>query len=1062
MRIHRLTIQAFGPFGASETIDFDALGAQGLFLMHGPTGSGKTSVLDAVCFALFGQVPGSRRTHTDRLRSDHAAPHLDPRVQMEFTVAERRLRIDRRPSYFAPKKRGGGTTKRQASVVLEERGATGWRAISTRLDEAGLEISDALGLGLEQFAQVVLLPQGEFAAFLRAKADERAALLERLFDISRFADVERWLADHRRELRGRVDAADASARTALVRAEESLTDHAPQIDHWRSLPLDDLPAQIGAAAADLSLALTAAMAGADRARAWATTTRRRHERAVECRRIAAERADAQLVWQRHLDSADDRAATRRTLQRHDAATRVWPLLGVADSAATELERRSSAVMQAHDRLAALLGSDSEHPLDPEQRLAAGDQALAGVRGLLDVRAQSLQRLPRLKADHVAAARTAKSAAESVAAIVARLSAVDVERAALAEIVAPESAVRDRVRLLRDDRRAGERLRSLTATLATADAEQHARALDFTDAERHVLALRHARLEGMAAELALDLLDGDACPVCGSPDHPAPATDSDPVTAADVDDAEQLAAAADGRLATARAAVAASAARVEEARAEQTRIRADWAMLQSATRDSASRELGMRESAGLESAGLESASNALTDDTSEQRLRSELAALATIEAALGQLQNLAAEADRLGASRDRAQEEHDVALRASERAAQTVADLEATVADQGDRLRAALEAHQRDCRCSDAADQLAAWGSAVLAHHDTFRRLVAEAARAKDATDTAREARDTAENELHRQLEVESFADRVALSTARLPRDEAERKRQELRSAEQVAEHARGVLDRPLTVGATNGAADLSEAITDSDEVDASSVEFLATALESALVAERVAHTNYESIKRAQRSIERLAAEVTAVVESSRADRDRLPTVDRITDLVSGGNENVLRMRLSSYVLAARLEQVTELANESLAVMTGGRYRLEHTDERAKGGSRSGLGLRVLDAWTGTPRDTASLSGGESFMASLALALGLGQAVLHDAGGRPLQTLLVDEGFGTLDDESLELVMQVLDDLRAGGRTVGIVSHVGELRSRVPAQIEVRKSEQGSSLRVHLGDASPAA
>nr|WP_275578503.1 SbcC/MukB-like Walker B domain-containing protein [Yimella sp. NH-Cas1] len=143
-------------------------------------------------------------------------------------------------------------------------------------------------------------------------------------------------------------------------------------------------------------------------------------------------------------------------------------------------------------------------------------------------------------------------------------------------------------------------------------------------------------------------------------------------------------------------------------------------------------------------------------------------------------------------------------------------------------------------------------------------------------------------------------------------------------------------------------------------------------------------------------------------------------------------------------------------------MSGGRYQLEHTDAKAKGGARSGLGLQVLDSWTGTSRDTASLSGGETFMVSLALALALGQAVLHEAGGRPLQTLLVDEGFGSLDDESLELVMQVLDELRSGGRTVGIVSHVSELRTRVPAQIRVHKTEQGSRVEVLVGDAGSAA
>jgi exonuclease SbcC len=167
------------------------------------------------------------------------------------------------------------------------------------------------------------------------------------------------------------------------------------------------------------------------------------------------------------------------------------------------------------------------------------------------------------------------------------------------------------------------------------------------------------------------------------------------------------------------------------------------------------------------------------------------------------------------------------------------------------------------------------------------------------------------------------------------------------------------------------------------------------------------------------------------------------------------------MRLSSYVLAARLAEIATLANERLTTMSDGRYTLEYTDARAAKGARSGLGLLVRDAWTGQPRETSSLSGGEAFMASLALALGMGDAVRAEAGGFDLQTLFVDEGFGSLDEESLEQVMAVLDTLREGGRAVGIVSHVTELRTRIPHQLRVLKEQAGSRIQTEDRD-SPAA
>jgi exonuclease SbcC len=169
-----------------------------------------------------------------------------------------------------------------------------------------------------------------------------------------------------------------------------------------------------------------------------------------------------------------------------------------------------------------------------------------------------------------------------------------------------------------------------------------------------------------------------------------------------------------------------------------------------------------------------------------------------------------------------------------------------------------------------------------------------------------------------------------------------------------------------------------------------------------------------------------------------------------------GGENARRMSLSAYVLAARLEQVAGAASARLAQMSGGRYTLVHSDEPVKGQRRTGLGLHVVDAWTGRHRDTTSLSGGESFYTSLALALGLADVVSAEAGGTAIETLFVDEGFGTLDEDTLEEVMDVLDGLRSGGRAVGLVSHVADLRQRIPAQIEVVKGRDGSHLSVLAG------
>ncbi|MGW1603210.1 SbcC/MukB-like Walker B domain-containing protein, partial [Streptomyces eurythermus] len=192
-----------------------------------------------------------------------------------------------------------------------------------------------------------------------------------------------------------------------------------------------------------------------------------------------------------------------------------------------------------------------------------------------------------------------------------------------------------------------------------------------------------------------------------------------------------------------------------------------------------------------------------------------------------------------------------------------------------------------------------------------------------------------------------------------------------------------------------------------------------------------------------------AAEAVRRLAPLRAEHDRVARLAALTAGTSADNER--RMRLESYVLAARLEQVAATATVRLQRMSSGRYTLVHSADRT-GRGRSGLGLHVVDAWTGRERDTATLSGGETFFASLALALGLADVVTEEAGGVRLDTLFIDEGFGSLDDQTLDEVLDVLDGLRERDRSVGIVSHVADLRRRVHAQLEVVKGRSGSSLR----------
>ena len=331
-------------------------------------------------------------------------------------------------------------------------------------------------------------------------------------------------------------------------------------------------------------------------------------------------------------------------------------------------------------------------------------------------------------------------------------------------------------------------------------------------------------------------------------------------------------------------------------------------------------------------------------------------------------------------------------------------------------------------------------------HTRLREIVERAHAAKVEVLRASTATDEAQRSLTRALSEGDFADTDDLEGCALSSDEMTR----LEEIVESHEHRRAVA---LAVLAEEDV----EAALGADPVDLealeASVDEAADAAEAATRRQATAETVRSQFVVVRDHLVETVARLGPTV-------DRAALVTRMASLVTGtSSDNDKRMRLSTFVLAARLERIVELANERLVDMADGRYELGHDDSGARGGRRGGLGLLVRDLWTGRVRPTSSLSGGESFTAALALALGLADAIREESGGREVGTLFVDEGFGTLDQDSLEQVLDVLDGLRDGGRIVGVVSHVGEMRTRIPAQVIVHKTQHGSTLSVS-GISSP--
>ncbi|CAM5258135.1 SMC family ATPase OS=Streptomyces alboniger OX=132473 GN=CP975_02050 PE=4 SV=1 [Streptomyces alboniger] len=539
MRLHRLRLTAFGPFGAPQDIDFDGLSAAGLFLLHGPTGAGKTSVLDAVCFALYGSVPGDRQGGKQgmTLRSDHARAGTRAEVRLELTVAGRRLEITRQPPWERPKKRGTGTTTEKAQSWLREyergpeAGADGhWKDLSRSHQEIGEEISQLLGMSKEQFCQVVLLPQGDFARFLRADAEARGKLLGRLFDTHRFAAVEQRLAEQRRTTEAEVKAGDAALLADAHRMQQAATDDGGGPE----LPLPDLvPGDPGLAAEVLAWAAVARADARERlAVARCALTAAESEQAAADRRFAEARELDQL--QARFAQARERVARlharedelrswERSLERARKAETVAPALGLREDAETEHRRAGQEESRARARLPGTFAASGAAGLAAAARKAAEE-----LGGLASAR-RAERRLAGIADERASLDRQERADDELLQDATAWLDGWDATRTALQErIASAQEAVTHAERLAGRLEPAQARLdaarrRDRLAQDATAAKERALAAREHATAtHERWLDLKEQRLTGIAAELAAHLTDGAPCAVCGATEHPAPA------------------------------------------------------------------------------------------------------------------------------------------------------------------------------------------------------------------------------------------------------------------------------------------------------------------------------------------------------------------------------------------------------------------------------------------------------------------------------------------------------------------------------------------------------------
>lgn len=1012
MKPLEIRMQAFGPYLAETTVDFASLYKNGLFLITGPTGSGKTSILDAMSFALYGRATGSVRDARD-MRSTAAADAMETSVCYEFALGEERYRFERGIRIHIRKLRAGGTGRdvdyTAACFRLE---GEKWRLLCEGTNDVSAAAKDLLGFSCEQFNQVVVLPQGEFRRLLTASSAEKQKILEALFGTGRWQAFMQKLNDRVRASRQKLDLL-AERRAALLSGADAESEEALRADaEAAGRELENIKKQLEEEAAALASmneeyargnALAAQFAELDRMRARkAALAAREGEMESLRRRLEKARcAEAVLPFFRAAKAAENELAAAAEALNQAEAARASAAQAEAD-AEKAAERVDGLRRKTTDCVAAL--SRLEEAEKAAAALAEKKEALAAAQAERERAQAEFRRLEKSLAETETEEKRLGGEAERLFnEKILPLPQIAARKAELA-------AAADTLERKRNAQSAADELDRLVAEKLAEYREAKARLDEKTARLRE---LEDALSKDRAFALSLTLEEEKPCPVCGATRHPAPAKPCE--NGAD------------------EKAVAAQKKRVEDERASLDKIREAGAELR-AKQQEAKRRLGELE---------KSLSSAKTDETAVKRELAESSAA---------LKECGAAKERYGALQKRlaAMKGQSEAGRAAlERARRAQADAQNRAASLGGSLSQmrqgipqelqdpeAIARRKRETAAASkaAGDEIEALTRALSAARENRSAAAARADEAAAHLDTARKRREQALSEYREKCAALDFP------AARSPEEF-------LLGGEEAAQNEKTLADYTgEREAAERRAGELSQVLLNVPRPELSRLQKEQEALRVKTDALAARRGGVEQSLASRRAALRSLSKTRREEEEEKARFELASRLSRLTN-----SDNPQKTPIHQFVLGLMLDDIVASANRRLSRLTRGRYALTRSSEPLRGGGSKGLDLMVSDAWRGGERSVNTLSGGEMFLASLSLAFGLSDVVQAYAGGIRLDSIFIDEGFGTLDSETLETAMRALQELRRAGRLVGVISHLSELKDRIPSRIEVSRASDGTSL-----------
>lgn len=905
MRINKLEFAAVGPFPDSHTIDFDLLGDSALFLIDGPTGAGKSTIIDAITYAIYGEMAGSSSDKT-RIRSAHASANIDTWVRLTFSTQAGTYRVKRSPEYLRPAKKGDGSVKQAQTIFVEEQLPNGsWKDLAFQWVEAGKKLSEAVGLTRAQFAQTVVLPQGEFASFLRAETAERQPLLEQIFSTHVYSSVLVNLKE-----RAKVASGDAKAATSGLDAKLNELKGSANLDSEILAELLVLARNSDDDAASIDLlktGLSELKATADRAAANLANVKAKNDELLSTLSL-------RKVEHIALDNSSlaEQAVATTKLELKECLVSIETSVNLAELSLLKLSPSSKGFKwaEASNKVSSKAGQlekisklEKELPLEKKELRESEEELIASKAALGALRVAVRTTYPKNITSIQKALDSARKTAQKA----------ELYEAKSEKLAAELKAFSDYDALMKTQQTLSKKTRELVAA-----AKAQVGAYD---------TLFKSRMDNLAGVLASQLKKGQPCSVCGAKEHPNKAkSHSGAASEQEVIDAAEL--------------VEQKRSAAEAAKSAEDKMKG--------TLDGAKAKLTREKSTVIAEKKL-----------NEKALAASLAKLQVVEDLTEELGELQEELDEQNSLLEESSEKH-IGLKAQ------TAELKKTILNSESLIKQEILKYNSILERVEALENLAEMLLSIEQAHQKAK--------------TAEELSIKQKAELDKLPKHEDFG--------------------QIGNAEIELHEHKATYDNAVAQGASTSAT--------------------AGALMKGI----------KEIKSLQDARRQVSGDSKAIID--------------LAKWADGANN--LSQKLPSFVLQAMFEEVVDAANSRFSSILEGRYelRIPESEPGVKTGKGSkGLDLVVRDRLTESDRKPSTLSGGEQFCAALSLALGLSDIVLSNNSGLSIDTFFIDEGFGSLDSDRLSQVMQMLDRLKADGRTIGLISHVDEMKAAIAEHVDVK-------------------